>query len=138
MAVVFPCLCNFRFLLRFFTLYKTTNPDSTYLLYNPLKDVDLNDVHTNFLGILELTKVNKYVLPLIVGALQFFQLKLTTFNKNKKDEDKQQEPSSEMETANKTMTYIMPVMIAIFTASVPAGVGLYWEFQLYSLSDNKS
>ena len=122
-----PMLVQFPVLIAlFYVIQNGLNPDSTYLLYNPLKDVDLNDVHTNFLGILELTKVNKYVLPLIVGALQFFQLKLTTFNKNKKDEDKQQEPSSEMETANKTMTYIMPVMIAIFTASVPAGVGLYW------------
>ena len=24
------------------------------------------------------------------------------------------------------MTYIMPAMIALFTASVPSGVGLYW------------
>jgi YidC/Oxa1 family membrane protein insertase len=24
------------------------------------------------------------------------------------------------------MTYLMPVMIAIFTASLPAGVGIYW------------
>ena len=44
----------------------------------------------------------------------------------KKTEGKEQAPASEMETANKTMVYIMPVMIAVFTASVPAGVGLYW------------
>lgn len=121
-----PMLVQFPVLIAlFYVIQNGLNPDNTYLLYSPLKNVDLNNVHTNFLGILELTKVNKYVLPLIVGALQFFQLKLTTFNKKKKEEG-QQEPSSEMETANKTMTYIMPVMIAIFTASVPAGVGLYW------------
>lgn len=33
-----------------------------------------------------------------------------------------------MEMASKTMTYIMPFMIAFFTASVPSGVGLYWAF----------
>ena len=32
-----------------------------------------------------------------------------------------------MDMANKMMIYIMPVMIAVFTASVPAGVGLYWS-----------
>ena len=32
----------------------------------------------------------------------------------------------DMNTMNKTMTYTMPVMIAFFTASLPAGVGLYW------------
>lgn len=122
-----PMLVQFPVLIAlFYVIQNGLNPDNAYLLYNPLKNVDLNNVHTNFLGILELTKVNKYVLPLIVGALQFFQLKLTTFSKKKKEEGGQQEPSSEMETANKTMTYIMPVMIAIFTASVPAGVGLYW------------
>lgn len=31
-----------------------------------------------------------------------------------------------MQTMNKTMTYTMPLMIAFFTASLPAGVGLYW------------
>ena len=36
------------------------------------------------------------------------------------------EQKSEMEMANQMMIYIMPVMIAVFTASVPAGVGLYW------------
>ncbi|MFH1218259.1 MAG: YidC/Oxa1 family membrane protein insertase, partial [Candidatus Peregrinibacteria bacterium] len=28
--------------------------------------------------------------------------------------------------ATNTMTYIMPVMIAVFTASLPSGVGIYW------------
>jgi membrane protein insertase Oxa1/YidC/SpoIIIJ len=28
--------------------------------------------------------------------------------------------------AQNLMKYILPVMIAVFTASVPAGVGLYW------------
>ena len=31
-----------------------------------------------------------------------------------------------MAMATNTMTYIMPVMIAVFTASLPAGVGIYW------------
>ncbi len=31
-----------------------------------------------------------------------------------------------METATQMMTYVMPVMLALFTASVPSGVGLYW------------
>lgn len=121
-----PLLVQFPVLIAlFYVIQNGLNPDNIYLLYKPLKDVDLNNVHTNFLGILELTKVNVFVLPLIVGALQFFQLKLATMLKKDKHEEQKEMPS-EMETANKTMTYIMPVMIAIFTASVPAGVGLYW------------
>ena len=60
-----------------------------------------------------------------MGALQFTQLKLAAVKK-KKDAPQTAAAPSEMETANKMMVYIMPVMIALFTASVPAGVGLYW------------
>ena len=57
-------------------------------------------------------------------------MKLTMVTKkDKKDENNTEKKAkgSEMEMAGKTMMYIMPVMIAIFTASVPAGVGLYWS-----------
>lgn len=120
-----PLLVQFPILIAlFYVIQNGLNPDNIYLLYAPLKQFDLSDIHTNFLGILDLKKINKFVLPLIVGALQFLQLKLAALKKQKERTDSQ--PPSEMETANKTMTYIMPVMIALFTASVPAGVGLYW------------
>jgi YidC/Oxa1 family membrane protein insertase len=38
----------------------------------------------------------------------------------------QKSKGPEMQMATEMMTYIMPVMIALFTASVPSGVGLYW------------
>ena len=31
-----------------------------------------------------------------------------------------------MKMVNNMMTYMMPIMIAVFTASAPAAVGLYW------------
>lgn len=119
-----PLLIQFPVLIAlFYVIQNGLNPDNTYLLYSPLKDVDLSNIHTNFLGILELTKVNAFILPLIIGLLQFAQLKLTMAKKKTADSPAQ---SSEMESASKMMVYIMPVMIALFTASVPAGVGLYW------------
>lgn len=124
MGSCLPILIQFPVLIAlFYVIQNGLNPDNVHLLYNPLKDVDLSNIHTNFLGILDLTKINTFVLPLIVGALQFFQLKLTNVKK-KPGEEKTQ--ASEMQSATKMMTYIMPVMIALFTASVPAGVGLYW------------
>jgi YidC/Oxa1 family membrane protein insertase len=43
-------------------------------------------------------------------------------------------PASEMESANRMMIYIMPLMLAFFTASAPAGVGIYWAFStLYGI-----
>ncbi|MEK9133168.1 MAG: YidC/Oxa1 family membrane protein insertase, partial [Patescibacteria group bacterium] len=122
-----PILVQFPVLIAlFYVIQSGINPDNVHYVYDPLKNVDLTNIHTNFLGILELTRVNVFVLPIIIGALQFFQLKLTTWRKKKQDDDKAEQPKSEMETANKMMTYVMPVMIAVFTASVPAGVGLYW------------
>lgn len=124
MGSCLPILIQFPVLIAlFYVIQNGLNPDNVHLLYNPLKNVDLSNIHTNFLGILELTRINAFVLPLLVGALQFFQLKLTAL---KKKPDGEKKPASEMESATKMMTYIMPVMIALFTASVPAGVGLYW------------
>lgn len=129
-----PLLVQFPVLIAlFYVIQNGLNPDNTYLLYSPLKNVDLSNIHTHFLGILELRNVNAFVLPLIIGALQFLQLKLTmikkaraaTENNSGADKTEKTQPS-EMESANKMMVYIMPVMIALFTASVPAGVGLYW------------
>lgn len=124
MGSCLPILIQFPVLIAlFYVIQNGLNPDNVHLLYGRLKDFDMSNIHTNFLGILELTRINTFVLPLIVGALQFFQLKLTSIKKKSEGEKK---PASEMENATKMMTYIMPVMIALFTASVPAGVGLYW------------
>ena len=121
-----PLLVQFPVLIAlFYVIQNGLNPDNVYMLYSPLKGiVDLTVIHTNFLNILELTRVNTFVLPLIIGALQFIQLKLAMLKKKKPEGEEVKK--SEMETANKMMIYVMPVMIAMFTASVPAGVGLYW------------
>lgn len=122
-----PIVIQFPILIAlFYVIRNGLNPDNSYLLYGSLKDVDLSNIHTNFLGILELTKINTFVLPLLVGVLQFVQMKLTMMKKKKTDEKPASGKGSEMETVNKTMVYMMPVMIALFTISVPAGVGLYW------------
>ena len=66
-------------------------------------------------------KVNIIVLPITIGLLQFGQMKLT-LGKNAKS----QPTDGPMPMMNKTMMYFMPIMIAVFTASLPAAVGFYW------------
>ena len=130
-----PLLIQFPFLIAiFYVIQDGLNPNNAYLLYEPLKNFSIAGINTNFLGILELTKINVFILPLIVGALQFFQMKLalmrTKKNQEKDNQGKDKKGKgkrNEMEMANMMMVYIMPVMIALFTASVPAGVGLYWS-----------
>lgn len=123
-----PLLIQFPVLIAiYYVIQDGLNPDNAYMLYEPLKNFDFLNIHTYFLGILDLRKANMYVLPVIIGLLQFAQMKLTLGRRKKPGkhvDDKA--PKNEMEMANKTMVYIMPVMIAVFTASLPAGVGLYW------------
>jgi len=130
-----PLLIQFPVLIAlFYVIQNGLNPDNAYLLYNPLKDFSLSVINVNFLGILDLTAVNSVLLPLFVGSMQFLQMKLAMLKTEKKkssakngDKSDKKETRNEMETANQMMIYVMPVMIAVFTASVPAGVGLYWS-----------
>lgn len=118
-----PLLLQFPFLIALFYVIKGgLNPDNAYLLYTQYGDFSLQNINVNFLGLLDLTKRNFYVLPLVIGGLQFFQMQLAMAKKPKK-KGKQ---SNEMAMATNMMTYVMPVMIAVFTASLPAGVGIYW------------
>jgi len=127
-----PLLLQLPILIALFYVIRTgLNPDNVYLLYQPLKGFDLSIIDSNFFGLLNLQERNIFVLPLIVASLQYFQLKLSMAIKSKKKEEptknnKKNGKGNEMQMASKTMVYIMPVMIALFTASVPAGVGLYW------------
>ena len=121
-----PILLQFPFLIAlFYVIRNGLNPDNTFMLYAQYSNFTLSDISTNFFGLLDLTAVNFYVLPLIVGGLQFIQMKLAFLKKAKKQPGGEN-TKNEMAIANNMMTYMMPVMIAIFTASTPAGVGLYW------------
>lgn len=121
-----PLLIQFPFLIAiFYVIQGGLNPDNAYLLYGSLSEFSLLSINVNFLGILNLIEVNAFVLPLIVGALQFTQMKLS-MGRNKKNKKDEKKKGNEMEKASQIMIYVMPVMIAVFTASLPAGVGLYW------------
>jgi YidC/Oxa1 family membrane protein insertase len=119
-----PMLIQFPILIAlFYVIQDGLNPDKQWLLYNFISNFDLANIQTNFFGILELTQKNIFVLPIVVGALQFIQLKIS-LAKNTKDKDKKSDDPQVAIQA--TMLYVMPAMIAVFTASLPAGVGIYW------------
>jgi len=120
-----PLLIQFPILIALYQVVQNgLNPDNAYLLYSGLQSFNYSSINVIFLGILDLTKINLFVLPVIVGALQFFQMKLAIVRLKKKNGEKEK---TEMDTANNMMLYMMPAMIAIFTASVPSGVGIYWS-----------
>lgn len=123
-----PILLQLPFLIAlFYVINGGLNPDNSYLLYSNYGGLTFSDINVHFFGLLDLTKVNLYVLPLIVGGLQFIQMKLTITKKVPKPDNKAtKDMASQFAAANNMMLYVMPVMIAVFTASLPAGVGLYW------------
>lgn len=120
-----PMLMQFPFLIAlFYVIQSGLNPDKAYLLYTSYSNFGIENISVTFFGIINLTKNNIYVLPLIVGGLQFIQMQMMMAKKPiKKDASGK---GNEMAMATNMMLYIMPVMIAVFTASLPAGVGIYW------------
>lgn len=124
-----PILLQFPVLIAlYYTVREVAMGGSVYNLYAFQADFDFTSIDTMFLGVLDLATKNLIALPVIVGLLQFIQMKLT-FSLRKPKQKVEQKPANgmpDMQTMNKTMTYTMPLMIAFFTASLPAGVGLYW------------
>ena len=126
-----PLLIQFPILIGlFYVVQNGLNPDNSFLLYGPLQNFNFNTINFLFLGLLDLTKINLFVLPLIVGGLQFVQMKLALARTKKAQRESKEiapKKKNEMDTASSMMLYFMPVMIAVFTASTPAGVGIYWS-----------
>jgi YidC/Oxa1 family membrane protein insertase len=78
MSSCLPMLIQFPILIALFYVVKNgldvINPE---LLYSTLADVDLTTINPNFLGIIDLTKISIIALPIIVGGMQFIQMRLT-------------------------------------------------------------
>ncbi len=115
MLIQFPILIALFYVVRDGLIF--TNPE---LLYEPLRYFRIEDVNFNFLNLIDLTKKSFIALPVIVAGLQFTQIRLS-FSRTKSSGK-----ASPMMGMNQAMQYFMPVMIAVFTASLPAAVGLYW------------
>lgn len=114
-----PLLIQLPILLAlFYVIQSGFTPDNHYLLYSFLSDFSFNNLNP-FFYTLDLTKPNLYLIPPILGILQFIQMKLT-MGKNKASQPK------EMQSASKMMMYFLPLMIVFFSATMPAGVGFYW------------
>jgi YidC/Oxa1 family membrane protein insertase len=118
-----PILIQLPILLALFSVIQNgLDTNNTYLLYGSLQNFDLRLIETSFLGLWDLTKIDFIFFPILVGGLQYLQLRMASSNSKKNGGAM----PAELQMANKTMVIIMPIMIALFTASAPAGLGLYW------------
>lgn len=66
------------------------------------------------------TPDRSYVLPILVGASMWIQQKLTMTQATMVPGNSQQQQT------NQTLLWMMPLMFAWFTLTVPSGLGLYW------------
>ena len=127
MSSCLPILIQFPILIALFYVVKNglevINPE---VLYATLRNFDLQTINPNFLGIIDLTKINMIVLPIIVGGMQFIQMRLTLAKTQTKALANKKDQPNPMAGMSKMMQYFMPVMIAVFVASLPAAVGFYW------------
>jgi YidC/Oxa1 family membrane protein insertase len=118
MGSCLPMLIQFPILIALFYVVKDGLSIDSQLLYESLKTFDIKSVNPMFLWF-DLTKISSIVVPVVVGALQFVQIRLSFAKANPA-------PQSQAALMNKMMQYVLPVMVGVFSASVPAAVGLYW------------
>lgn len=77
---------------------------------------------------LDLTKSDRYIFPVLLVVLQYFQMRLSFRNARKKSEKegKVQVTSKEQDMQQKVMLYGLPLMVGSFAFRFPAAVSLYW------------
>uniref|UniRef100_A0A7C4M0F3 Membrane protein insertase YidC n=1 Tax=candidate division CPR3 bacterium TaxID=2268181 RepID=A0A7C4M0F3_UNCC3 len=78
-------------------------------------------INHTFLGFLDLSRPEKYVMPILAGGLQYVLGVMTT------PIDKSKNAVSSPESAiTKQMLFMMPLMTVFLAISVPSGLTLYW------------
>jgi membrane protein insertase Oxa1/YidC/SpoIIIJ len=111
-----------------------------FYLYDFIGKYDVALINTNFYGfdLLGIGWLNGFILAIAVWILQYIQVKLSlSYNQSdikksgvvlekKKDATDYQSFMPDPDILNKFMLYGLPVMIAIFTYTFFAWVGIYW------------
>ncbi|MFC1651975.1 YidC/Oxa1 family membrane protein insertase [Patescibacteria group bacterium] len=86
---------------------------------------DPGSINPFFLGLIDLSKPDRFVLPILAGGLQFIQTKMLMSNQ-KKDQKGQGEKTGIEKMLGSQMTYFMPLITVFFAFTLPAGLPLYW------------
>ncbi|NOS68066.1 MAG: YidC/Oxa1 family membrane protein insertase [Candidatus Peribacteraceae bacterium] len=141
---ILPMLLQFPVLIGLFYVIRDASDValSQHLLYGFNQDLSWQ-FGTGFLG-LDLLEPNWLIMPVLLMALQFFQMKLS-FSIQKRKKNKQDSSSgpekvidvdekgnpkkaemSSQDMQQKMMLYGLPFMIGFFALQFPAAVALYW------------
>lgn len=114
------------------------DPSNLFHLYSFQSDFSVESIDGIFYGVdlLQAGWLAGIILALSVGVIQFIQVKLSlagrkSDNKDvvlekKKDQSGYNQMMPDPEMMNKFMLYGMPAMVAVFTFTLIAWVGIYW------------
>ncbi|HBC84045.1 MAG TPA: hypothetical protein DCZ30_00890 [Clostridiales bacterium] len=108
-------------------------------LENKKKELENLRLNMDFIG-LDLSKVptqsfndyKVYIIPILYVISSFISIKMTTNmqnNRDKNDKESAKEDSNELEamqSMNKSMSYMMPIMSVSIALIAPLGLALYW------------
>lgn len=85
--------------------------------------IDLSSVPTE-----KLSDWRVYIIPGLYVITSFFSMRMSTMKPKKKKEEENGEPDpmDAMAQANKSMSYIMPIMSISIAVIAPLGLALYW------------
>lgn len=164
-----PLLLQMPILIAIYNLFfqilsadvKTAVEGINRVIYHPGLHIESLDL--SFFGLDLASKPNQWqtagwwllTIPVITGALQYWQTKLMTpaaqpvvsskqlaVSSKKKDEkmDKKEEKPEDMAaTMQKQMAIMMPLMIGFFAYSFPVGLAFYWNtFTIFGILQQKS
>ncbi|WP_026895539.1 YidC/Oxa1 family membrane protein insertase [Clostridiisalibacter paucivorans] len=107
-----PLIIQFPIIIGFFNVLREP---ITYVF----KDPNIyNSVNKSFFWISNLENPDKIILPILAAATTYFSSKMMSPSNSGQ--------SDQAQTTQKTMTYMMPIMILFFARSFPAGLALYW------------
>jgi len=117
-----PTLIQLPILIALYQVLRVfTKPGSLNMIYPFIhRPESLNPM---FLGFLDLSKPERFVLPVLAGIFQFIQTRMI-MGKNKPVQQGQQ--NAFQQALSNQMMYIFPVMMVIISMSLPAALPLYW------------
>ncbi len=131
-----PILLQMPFLLGiFYLLQDGLSPHLRYLLYSFYNNADFSIGDVFFVGLnlgggYEVNALAQVILALVVAGVQFVAVRLSMARAQTKDKPVEkknpEDPMYMMQNAGKIMMWVMPFLVALFSISLPAGVGLYW------------
>ena len=122
-AGFFLILIQIPIIIALYWVFLKGIPFKSELLYSFVRLPET--VNFNFLGLFDLATAS-YVLAVLAGISQYFQIKFSLPPTPKKQSGKPSFSDDLARSMSMNMKYVMPVFIALIASRLPAVIALYW------------